>query len=59
VTIRAAERTTVFRACPQSKDSSPQTISLTHRHAAEVGCTGMLIYAEKSIVDLWLVAQAC
>ena len=52
----------VFSTCPQSKDFSTaeylQQVACVSRWSDAVGCTGMLIYADNSMVDPWLVAQS-
>jgi len=60
--MRAADRIAVFSTCPQSKEFAPADYLAHARRVAEwseeAGCTGMLIYADNSIADPWLVAQA-
>jgi alkanesulfonate monooxygenase len=52
----------LFSTCPQSKDFTaaeyPRQVARVSRWSDAVGCTGMLIYTDNSIVDPWLVAQA-
>jgi alkanesulfonate monooxygenase len=51
----------LFSTCPQSKDFAPADylpqVRRVARWSEAAGCTGMLIYADNSIVDPWLVAQ--
>ncbi len=51
----------IFSTCPHSRDESSQDYLSRVRNVAEwserCGCHGMLIYADNSIVDPWLVAQ--
>jgi alkanesulfonate monooxygenase len=51
----------VFTTCPQSKDSSPDKYYNRMLQVAvwsdNAGCDGMLIYADNSIIDPWVVAQ--
>jgi alkanesulfonate monooxygenase len=60
--MRVADRITLFSTCPQSKEFAPaEYLAHARRVAAwseEAGCAGMLIYADNSIADPWLVAQA-
>jgi len=58
VTIESLE---IYSTCPQSKDV-PRDQYLTRvletaRWSEEIGCTGILIYTDNSILDPWLVAQ--
>jgi alkanesulfonate monooxygenase len=51
----------IFTTCPQSKDHAQQEyrnrVIEVSKWSDEAGCTGMLIYADNSIIDPWLVAQ--
>ena len=52
----------IFATCPQSKDVERDAylgrVTEVARWSEEVGCTGILVYTDNSIVDPWLVAQA-
>jgi alkanesulfonate monooxygenase len=50
-----------FSTCPDSRgislNSYLDTVRAAARSSEELGCSGMLIYAENRLVDPWLVAQ--
>lgn len=52
----------IFATCPQSKDVTRdrylEQVAEVARWSEEVGCSGILVYTDNSIVDPWLVAQA-
>ena len=52
---------TVFSTCPQSSDSPAEVYASRVIEAAQwsenAGCTGMLVYADNSLADPWLVSQ--
>ena len=55
------DKVRLFTTCPQSKDH-PQAeyyerVQNVSKWSDDAGCTGMLIYADNSIIDPWLVAQ--
>ncbi len=60
--MHGADCITLFSTCPQSKEFAPAEYLAHARRVAAwseaAGCTGMLIYADNSIADPWLVAQA-
>jgi alkanesulfonate monooxygenase len=51
----------VFATCPQSKgvegDAYLEHVADVARWSEEVGCRGILVYSDNSLVDPWLVAQ--
>jgi alkanesulfonate monooxygenase len=50
----------IFTTCPQSKDFSQGYVEQVLKIAKwsdDAGCDGILIYADNSIIDPWLVAQ--
>jgi alkanesulfonate monooxygenase len=51
----------LFTTCPQSKDHPQdeyyERVRNVSKWSDDAGCTGMLIYADNSIIDPWLVAQ--
>ena len=51
----------VYTTCPQSKDSGAneylERVIQVSQWSDEAGCSGMLIYADNSIIDPWVVAQ--
>jgi alkanesulfonate monooxygenase len=51
----------IFTTCPQSEGTPEpdyaRKVADVSRWSEELGCTGMLIYTDNSIVDPWLVAQ--
>jgi alkanesulfonate monooxygenase len=51
----------LFSTCPQSKDSDGaryrQQVAEIARWSEEVGCKGILVYSDNSLVDPWLAAQ--
>jgi alkanesulfonate monooxygenase len=51
----------LFTTCPQSKDVDRrdyvQAVIAISRWSEELGCDGMLIYADNGLVDPWFVAQ--
>jgi len=51
----------IFSTCPQSRDSASddylRRVIEVARWSEAVGCTGILVYTDNSIVDPWLVAQ--
>lgn len=60
--VRMPDKLRIFTTCPQSKDS-PDAITYIERvlqvskWSDQAECTGMLIYADNSIIDPWMVAQ--
>jgi len=57
----ATRQISVFSTCPQSKSESAQEylrrVQSVSRWSEQYGCRGILVYADNSIVDPWLVAQ--
>jgi len=51
----------IFSTCPQSKETNAdaylQHVADVARWSEEVGCRGILIYSDNSLVDPWLAAQ--
>jgi alkanesulfonate monooxygenase len=51
----------VFSTCPQSKgaegDAYLKQVADVARWSEEVGCRGILVYSDNSLVDPWLVSQ--
>jgi alkanesulfonate monooxygenase len=50
----------VFSTCPSSLTSPeryPERVRETARWSEAVGCTGILIYTDNTLVDPWLIAQ--
>jgi alkanesulfonate monooxygenase len=51
----------VFSTCPQSKavegDAYLQQVADVARWSEDVGCRGILVYSDNSLVDPWLVSQ--
>jgi alkanesulfonate monooxygenase len=51
----------LFTTCPQSKDHPQdeyyERVTNAAKWSDDAGCTGMLIYADNSIIDPWLVAH--
>jgi len=51
----------VFSTCPQSEAAARNTyrqrVIETARWAEECGCTGILVYADNSLIDPWLISQ--
>ncbi len=56
------EQIRIFSTCPQSKDLPRdrylQEVADVARWSEEVGCAGILVYTDNSLVDPWLVSQA-
>jgi alkanesulfonate monooxygenase len=56
-----AGRIQLFSTCPQSTDGPReqylQRVADVARWSEEVGCEGILVYTDNSIVDPWLVSQ--
>ena len=51
----------IFSTCPPSADADParylKQVIRTAQWSEQAGCTGMLVYADNSQVDPWLLAQ--
>jgi alkanesulfonate monooxygenase len=51
----------IFSTCPQSTTSDPKTyrrrVAEVARWSERVGCRGILVYTDNSLVDPWMVSQ--
>ena len=51
----------IFSTCPPSAEADParylKQVIRTAQWSEQAGCTGMLVYADNSQVDPWLLAQ--
>jgi alkanesulfonate monooxygenase len=58
---RSGREVALFTTCPQSKDHDRRDyltrVAEISRWSEEIGCKGMLIYSDNSLVDPWLIAQ--
>src|SRR5918995_81789 len=58
---RSGPEIQLFSTCPQSTDGPRgeylQRVADVARWSEEIGCEGILVYTDNSIVDPWLVSQ--
>ncbi len=57
-----SEKVELFSTCPQSSHEDPKNylsrVVEAARWSERIGCRGMLVYADNSLADPWLVSQA-